>query len=124
MRVLVVNPPFLERYSRSQRSPAVTKSGTLYYPIWLAYATGLLEDHGFEVSLLDAPASRLGARDVVGHAAATHPKLIVLDSTTPSIDSDLAPFCLTRFHTRQDRPFLKRDTQLFVHRQKLGIDLI
>jgi hypothetical protein len=32
MRVLFLNPPFHPRFSREQRSPAVTKSGTLYYP--------------------------------------------------------------------------------------------
>ena len=47
-RVALVNPPFLPRYSRCQRSPAVTRSGTLYYPMWLSYATGHLEQNGFE----------------------------------------------------------------------------
>ncbi len=89
MRVLVVNPPFLPQYSRSQRSPAVTKSGTLYYPIWLSYTTGILEDHGFKVSLLDALASGFTWRDVLHRAELFRPDLIVLDATTPSIDSDL-----------------------------------
>ena len=41
MRVLFLNPPFHPRFSREQRSPAVTKSGTLYYPKWLATAAGV-----------------------------------------------------------------------------------
>jgi radical SAM superfamily enzyme YgiQ (UPF0313 family) len=86
---LLLNPPYLAHYSRSQRSPAVTKSGTLYYPIWLAYAAGLLEDNGFKVGLLDAPASGFSWRDVLRRAALFRPELIVLDSTTPSIESDL-----------------------------------
>jgi len=52
----MLNPPFLRKFSRPQRSPAVTKSGALYYPIWLAYATGVLEKEGFNVQLRDAPA--------------------------------------------------------------------
>jgi hypothetical protein len=32
----------------------VTKSGTIYFPIWLAFATGVLEDAGHEVVLTDA----------------------------------------------------------------------
>ena len=36
MNVLFLNPPFLPRFSREQRSPAVTKSGTYYYPKWLS----------------------------------------------------------------------------------------
>ena len=42
MKILLLNPPFLEHFSRPQRSPAVTKSGTLYFPMWLAYAAGAL----------------------------------------------------------------------------------
>ena len=60
MNVLALNPPFHPRYSRSQRSPAVIKSGVMYYPIWLAYATGTLERDGFDVSLVDAPAAGQG----------------------------------------------------------------
>ena len=42
MRVLFLNPPFMGgRYSRTSRSPAITKSGTVYYPFWLAYSAGL-----------------------------------------------------------------------------------
>ena len=46
MRVLFLNPPFHPRFSREQRSPAVTKSGTLYYPKWLATAAGVAIKNG------------------------------------------------------------------------------
>ncbi|HEC79668.1 MAG TPA: B12-binding domain-containing radical SAM protein, partial [Firmicutes bacterium] len=58
-KVLLVNPPFLPqhgRYSRYNRSPGITKSGTLYYPLWIAFAAGVLERAGFEVKLIDCPA--------------------------------------------------------------------
>ena len=42
MKITALNPPFLPHFSRGQRSPAVTRSGTLYYPIWLSYAVGAL----------------------------------------------------------------------------------
>jgi radical SAM superfamily enzyme YgiQ (UPF0313 family) len=90
MRVLLLNPPFFPRFSRSQRSPAVIKSGTLYYPIWLAYAAGVLEAAGHEVRLLDAPAEGLVLGDVRGIAEAFGPRLLVLDTSTPSIANDLA----------------------------------
>src|SRR5258708_4035918 len=41
MRVLFLNPPFHPRFSREQRSPAVTKSGTLYYPTCLPHPPGV-----------------------------------------------------------------------------------
>jgi anaerobic magnesium-protoporphyrin IX monomethyl ester cyclase len=92
MQVLLLNPPFLEEYgkfSRSQRSPAITKSGTLYYPMWLAYAAGLLEQHGYEVTLWDCPAEQIPFSRVEDFIRRERPPLVVLDTSTPSIASDL-----------------------------------
>jgi len=89
MKVLFLNPPFLRRFSRSQRSPAVTKSGTLYYPFWLAYATGVLEESGFEVSLIDAPAQNLSFTDISKTTKTFSPQLIIVDTSTPSIYNDI-----------------------------------
>ncbi len=89
MNILMLNPPFLPKFSRSQRSPAVTKSGTLYFPIWLAYCVGVLENEGIEVSFVDAPARGLNLSDVVHHAATIRPDMVVMDTSTPSIQNDL-----------------------------------
>ena len=56
MKILCLNPPFKTeygRFSRTSRSPAITKSGTIYYPIWLCYVAGVLEDAGHEVRVID-----------------------------------------------------------------------
>ncbi len=90
MNVLVLNAPYFPRFSRPQRSPAVTKSGTIYYPIWLAYAVGVLEHDNFNVTFLDAPAQDLEMRDVLDAVRQTSPSLVVMDVATPSIDNDLA----------------------------------
>ena len=58
----MLNPPFKGRFSRSARSPAVAPSGTIYYPLWLAYATGVLEEAGFNVKFIDTPAEGLSVR--------------------------------------------------------------
>lgn len=89
MKILVLNPPFIGRFSRAQRSPAVTKSGTLYYPVWLAYATGVLEKNGFEVKLIDASAQGLKSEDVFKIAKDFDPRLIVVGTSTPSIYNDV-----------------------------------
>ena len=68
MKVLVLNPPFLPRFSREARSPAVAKSGTQYYPMWLAYAAGNLEKNGHEVLFLDAPVTGLNPDKVIERA--------------------------------------------------------
>lgn len=89
MNVLALNPPFHSRYSRSQRSPAVIKSGVMYYPIWLAYATGVLEQDGFDVRLVDAPAVGYNLSDVLGIVDEHQPRLVVMDTSTPSIHNDV-----------------------------------
>lgn len=85
----MLNPPFLKRFSRSQRSPAVTKSGTLYFPIWLAYAAGVLEEAGFTVDLIDAPGAGYELDYVLERARDFAPKLIVVDTSTASIFNDV-----------------------------------
>ena len=89
MNVLLLNPPFHPKFSRSQRSPAVIKSGVIYYPIWLAYATGVLEKNGFRARLIDAPAEGFDLEYVVSESETFHPQLIVIDTSTPSIHADI-----------------------------------
>ena len=89
MRVLVLNPPYYPRYSRSQRSPAVIKSGVVYYPIWLAYATGVLEQDGFATRLEDAPAAGHDLPAVLDLVDDWKPRLVVMETCTPSIYNDL-----------------------------------
>jgi len=88
-RILTLNPPFLPRFSRSQRSPAVIKSGVLYYPIWLAYATGVLEQDGFQVKLVDAPAADYDLQTVLELVDDLNPHLVIIETSTPSIFNDL-----------------------------------
>ena len=90
MRVALVNPPFLPGYSRGQRSPAVTRSGTLYYPIWLAYAAGALEQAGHQVDLVDAPAMELDSEGCLNRLSGFDADLAVVETSTPSIESDVA----------------------------------
>jgi len=89
VNIWVLNPPFLPKFSRPQRSPAVTKSGTLYFPIWLAYAAGVLEAAGHQVTLTDAPARGLTLNAVLADVPRVQPDLVVLDTSTPSIAGDL-----------------------------------
>ena len=85
----MLNPPFFPKYSRSSRSPAVTKGGTIYYPIWLSYATGVLEKEGHEVRLVDAPAVPLSRAQVLGIVKDFKPDMAVLDTSTASIKNDV-----------------------------------
>ncbi len=89
MNIIFLNPPFLPKYSRESRSPAVTKSGTLYYPMWLAYACGYLEKCGHHVKLIDAPAGDLSTDQIIPIVRDFAADMVVLDTSTPSIYNDV-----------------------------------
>ena len=55
MKVYLLNPPYYPHFGRSMRWQDTGRGGTLYYPIWIAYATGVVElNH--QARLVDAPA--------------------------------------------------------------------
>ncbi len=95
MKVFFVNPPFKSqfgKFSREQRSPAITKSGCFYYPLWLIYAAARVErDPSFEVEFIDAPAKQLEREQCLKliEERGTGTRLFLVDSTTPSIYNDV-----------------------------------
>lgn len=90
MNVLFLNPPFLDHFSRESRSPAVTKSSTLYFPKWLSYAAGIAIKAGHQVDFLDAPAKCVDVSYVLDRIAAKNIEAVVCDCSTPSIVNDLS----------------------------------
>ena len=95
MKIFFINPPFKSEYgkfSRESRSPAVTKSGALYYPLWLIYAAAYAEKQGFEIDFLDAPAKQWNEKQSLEYIVENGKKagLFVIDTSTPSIYSDVA----------------------------------
>ena len=91
-KILMVNPPFLPehgRFSRYNRSPGITKSGTLYYPLWLSFATGVLEKAGFDVRLIDCPAQRIDLNGLLEIVTNFKPDLVCIETSTPSIYDDI-----------------------------------
>lgn len=96
MHIIIINPPFKAEYgkfSRESRSPAVTKSGALYYPLWLIYAAAYSKKYGHKVDFIDAPAKPLNEDqtfEVVKSFVNSDEKvLFVLGTSTPSIKSDV-----------------------------------
>ena len=95
MKIFFVNPPYKAEYgkfSRESRSPAVTKSGALYYPLWLIYAAAYCEKKGFEIEFLDAPAKPMDEAESMDYIKAygRECRLFVLDTSTPSISCDIS----------------------------------
>lgn len=89
MKIYLLNPPFVHRYSRNSRWAARCRGGALYYPIWLSYTTGLLEQDGHQVRLVDAPAWNWNLEDVKEDSKNFNPDLIVGESNFQSLSNDI-----------------------------------
>lgn len=95
MKICFINPPFkaeFGKFSRESRSPAITKSGALYYPLWLIYAAAYCEKAGYEICFLDAPAKQMNEEQSIAYVVqnASDASLFVYGTSTPSIKSDAA----------------------------------
>ena len=89
MKVYMLNPPYYPHFGRGMRWQDVGRGGTLYYPLWLAYATGVVEEE-YKTKLVDAPAWNWSKKDVIEDVKRFKPDLIVMDSSFPSLDNDLS----------------------------------
>ena len=93
MKILFLNPPFKVehgKYSRTSRTPAVTKSGTVYYPIWLCYAAAAVEQSGHEIKILDSCANQYDIDTTLKMVVEFSPDFVVIDTSTASIYDDVA----------------------------------
>jgi radical SAM superfamily enzyme YgiQ (UPF0313 family) len=89
MKVYMLNPPYFRHFGREMRWQDTGRGGTLYYPIWLSYATGLLENDGHKVRLADAPAWDWGIEEVVEDLKKFNPEMVVVGTSFTSINNDL-----------------------------------
>uniref|UniRef100_A0A7C2P4L2 Radical SAM protein n=1 Tax=candidate division WOR-3 bacterium TaxID=2052148 RepID=A0A7C2P4L2_UNCW3 len=89
MKVYMLNPPYFPRFGREMRWQDTGRGGTLYYPIWLSYATGLLESLGHNVRLVDCPAWNWKIEDVLKDIEKFDPELVVVETSFTSLKNDL-----------------------------------
>ena len=94
MKICFINPPFKTeygRFSRESRSPCIGHSRILYYPLWLIYAAAVCEREGFDVDFIDACAWELNLVRTMARVRekSADARLFVLDTSTPSITSDV-----------------------------------
>ena len=89
MKVFVINEPFVDDFCRTQRWAARTRGRVLRAPDWLAYATAVLEREGMDARIYDFPALRWDQKKYEELIGREKPQFVVLDSTTPSIFSDI-----------------------------------
>lgn len=98
MKITFINPPFKTEYgkfSRESRSPSIGHSGEVYYPLWLMYAAAFAKKNGFDIRFLDSCATRTDKKKTLAwvQRECSDTKLFVLDTSTPSIKSDVAFGC-------------------------------
>lgn len=88
--VLLLNPPYFAQFSKNSRSPAVSKGGCVYYPIWLGYATGSLSINGHNPKLVDATAPKkiMSLEKVLDIVKEFSPQLIIMHTVTSSVNND------------------------------------
>lgn len=89
MKIYLLNPPYYPHFGRGARWQDTGRGGTLYYPIWLSYATAVLEEN-HEVRLVDAPAWNWDKEDVIKDIGIFKPELLVIDSSFPSLNNDIS----------------------------------
>ncbi|OGW44502.1 MAG: hypothetical protein A2Y66_06465 [Nitrospirae bacterium RBG_13_41_22] len=78
IKITFLNPPYPKKFSRPRCSPAVTKSGTLYYPMWLAYASALADKEKYDIDFINAPADGFDLYYVINRIRDFSPGLIVV----------------------------------------------
>jgi len=88
--VFVLNPPVVQDFCRSARWAARSRGRVQRHPDWLLTAVAVLEEAGFTVDFLDGPVLNLELQEVLSALKKSRPNLVVLHTTTPSIDSDLS----------------------------------
>ena len=89
MKICLINPPFTDRFCRGARWQASSKGTALWMPIWLIYATGVLDKAGHETRLIDSPAKKQSREELLAEVKGFDPKMIVVYTATGSIVSDL-----------------------------------
>jgi len=109
VKVYLLHPPFvangrtLAGFHRCTRwQGVVSLGGTYWYPIWLSYATGVLEDAGYDARLVDASAKEWGIPAVKNDIDAFDPDIVVIESNFSSVKNDIDVIG----RLKQDRDFL------------------
>lgn len=89
MKVLMLNPPYVEGFCRSARWAAKSRGRVQRHPDWMLIATAVLEKSGHIVKFIDGAALNMCKEDVEKELKTFVPEMTVLHTTTPSIYNDI-----------------------------------
>jgi len=94
LKIVLVSPPSPPEFRVSRGLMGgfgmAVNPGLLYPPIELAHVASVLEADGHEVAIVDADARGEGAAECAASVAALRPAFVALDSSSTSLDRDLA----------------------------------
>ena len=94
LKIVLVSPPSPPEFRVSRGLMGgfgmAVNPGLLYPPIELAHVASVLEADGFEVAIHDCDARGQDARAAADAIAAGKPDFVALDSSSTSLDRDLA----------------------------------
>ncbi|MDD5439140.1 MAG: radical SAM protein [Candidatus Omnitrophica bacterium] len=89
MKILFLSGPYRKDYMRNARCDFVSLSGTQWFPLLLGYAAAFMEDKGYKVKFVDAPAYHLTFRDVENIFSDYKPDFLVMYPGDKSRDTDI-----------------------------------
>jgi anaerobic magnesium-protoporphyrin IX monomethyl ester cyclase len=94
MKIVLLNPPSPPEFRVSRGLMGgfgmAVNPGLLYPPIELAHVASVLEADGHQVEIQDCDPHGLGPREALAAVVARAPQLVCLDSSSTSLDQDLA----------------------------------
>ncbi|MFQ5952909.1 MAG: cobalamin-dependent protein, partial [Candidatus Omnitrophota bacterium] len=92
MNILLLNPPAVDGVKIVREGRCMQRQeawGTSWAPLTLAIMASILRDAGFTVRLIDSPNDDIDFKKLEKEIRDFQPKLIVANTATPSIVSDL-----------------------------------
>lgn len=92
MNVLLVNPPGPQGIEMVREGRCMQRKGAwtaVWAPISLATIAAVLEREGFKCQIVDCIIERIGTEELLKRATRNPPHLVVINTATPSIVSDL-----------------------------------
>lgn len=98
LKILILNPPFVDDFCRSARWAAKSRGRVQRHPDWLLVAAAVLEKEN-HVRFVDGAALNLKQADIEKIVAEFKPDMAVLHTTTPSIYNDAAYARLIKEHS-------------------------
>lgn len=99
MKILLLNPPPAEGVNVVREGRCMQRTGAwtaVWAPVTLATAAAVLRGEGFEVMLTDGSVEEIDCEQLSGLIAGYRPSLVVINTATPSIESDISVASLAK----------------------------